>query len=63
MQPTLDLDKHLKKKDYTVGKEINQRVEDYKNGILETNDFNDGLDIIRKNILSKICSTDIKNIK
>ena len=63
MQLTLNLDKHLKKKDYTVGKEINQRVEDYKNGILETNDFNDGLDTIRKNILSKICSTDIKNIK
>jgi hypothetical protein len=34
--------------------EIESRVADYKNGILETKDFHDGLDTLRQTILSKI---------
>ncbi len=32
--------------------EINQRVQDYKNGSLKTEDFHDGLEEIRKSIYS-----------
>jgi len=33
---------------------INQRVQDYKDGSLKTEDFHDGLEEIRNTILSKI---------
>ena len=34
--------------------EIENRVDDYKNDVLVTKDFHDGLDTIRQTILSKI---------
>ena len=41
-------------KTYNVDDEINQRVQDYKNGSLKIQDFHDGLEEIRNTILSKI---------
>ena len=42
------------KQSSTMNDEINQRVQDYKNGSLQTEDFHDGLEEIRNTILSKI---------
>jgi SLT domain-containing protein len=49
-----DFYKQSHQQENNIDKKINQRVEDYKNGTLETKDFYDGLDSIRKNILSKV---------
>ena len=37
-----------------IDDEIDQRVQDYKNGSLKIEDFHDGLEEIRNTILSKI---------
>jgi len=42
-----------KQNNNSLNDEIENRISDYKNGLLETNVFHDNLDEIRKNILKQ----------
>ena len=50
----LDFYQETHKIENNLDKEINHRIQSYKNGSLDTKEFHNGLEKIRENILAKI---------